>query len=274
MTAVFLSNQVIKNAILSFILTSFSCDGMVIITLSASLQSLKPRPCEGNSCPSATQVQKIVFYSGLYLIAFSSGGVKSSLLPLGADQFDDENPAERTKQGSFFNWFYFCINVGALTSSTLIVWIQEHVGWAVGYGIASLCMALAAGCFLIGMPIIRTREPQGCPLKRVLQVLVACLHKVNLRVPADSSCLYDVQDNDFNIQGTRKLAHTTQFRFLDKAATMSDLDCKEGGEYSPWRLCTVTQVEELKMLLRLFPIWVASIVYSIAYAQMYTTLVE
>lgn len=55
---------------------------------------------------------------------------------------------------------------------------------------------------------------------------------------------------------------------------MSALDFKEGGVYSPWRLCTVTQVEELKILLRLFPIWVASIVYSIAYAQMYTTFVE
>ncbi|XP_017699763.2 protein NRT1/ PTR FAMILY 8.3-like [Phoenix dactylifera] len=249
--------------------------GMVVITLSASLRPLKPPPCEGNSCPSATLVQKIAFYSGLYLIAFGSGGVKSSLLPLGADQFDDENPAERMKQGSFFNWFYFCINVGALTSSTLIVWIQENVGWAVGYGIASLCMASATVCFLLAVPIFRVREPQASPLKRVFQVLVACLHKANLRSPADSSCLYEVvQDNDFNIQRTRKLAHTKQFRFLDKAATMSDLDCKEGSVYSPWRLCTVTQVEELKIFLRLFPIWVASIVYSIAYAQMYTTFVE
>lgn len=185
---------------------------MIIITLSAYLQSLKPPSCKGNSCPSATEVQKIVFYSGLYLIAFGSGGVKSSLLPLGADQFNDENSAETTKQGSFFNWFYFCINAGALTSSALIVWTQENVGWEFGCGIASLCMALATGCILIGMPIFRVREPQGSPLERVLQVLVACLRKANLRAPADNSCLYEVQDNDVNIQGTRKLAHTTQFR--------------------------------------------------------------
>ena len=35
--------------------------------------------------------------SGLYLIAFGRVGVKSSLLPFGACQFDDENPVDREK---------------------------------------------------------------------------------------------------------------------------------------------------------------------------------
>ena len=100
---------------------------MVIVTLSAYLPSLRPPACEDNFCPSATGSQNLIFYSGLYLIAFGSGGVKSSLLPFGAFQFDDEDPVEREKRGSFFKWFYFCNNVGALISSTLIVWVQENI---------------------------------------------------------------------------------------------------------------------------------------------------
>lgn len=43
---------------------------------------------------------------------------------------------------------------------------------------------------------------------------------------------------------------------------------------NPWRLCTVTQVEELKILSRMFPIWATGIVFSAVFAQMPTLFVE
>nr|CAB3470583.1 unnamed protein product [Digitaria exilis] len=42
----------------------------------------------------------------------------------------------------------------------------------------------------------------------------------------------------------------------------------------PWRLCTVSQVEELKMLLRMFPIWAARLLYFATNAQMSSTFIE
>ncbi|XP_077234876.1 protein NRT1/ PTR FAMILY 8.3-like [Tasmannia lanceolata] len=248
--------------------------GMVILTLSASLPSLKPPSCEGNSCRSATEAQKVVFFFGLYLIAFGSGGVKSSLLPLGADQFEDGNPIERERKESFFNWFYFSINLGALISSTVIVWIQENVDWALGFGIATFFIALAVVVFFSGTSIYRLQRPSGSPLNRILQVLVASLRKTSLKVPVDSCNLFEARDKNSTILGSRRLEHTDEFRFLDKAATISDFDAQNGNSASPWILCTITQVEELKILLRLLPIWLSSIVYSIAYAQMSTTFIE
>ena len=47
-------------------------------------------------------------------------------------------------------------------------------------------------------------------------------------------------------------------RFFVKAAIVARSSSDEKGAastVSPWRLCTVSQVEELKMLLRLFPVW-------------------
>lgn len=41
-----------------------------------------------------------------------------------------------------------------------------------------------------------------------------------------------------------------------------------------WRLCTVTQVEELKILIRMFPIWATGITFSAVYAQISTMFVE
>lgn len=116
--------------------------GMILVTLSSTLRS------------SATP-QRVIFFSGLYMVALGSGGVKSSLLPLGADQFCDEDQRRREKKASFFNWFYFSLNLGALVSSTFVVWTEENVGWAVGFGGAAVAMAAALGAFLSGTKIFR-----------------------------------------------------------------------------------------------------------------------
>lgn len=55
---------------------------------------------------------------------------------------------------------------------------------------------------------------------------------------------------------------------------MSTAESKSGDYSNPWRLCTVTQVEELKILIRMFPIWATGIVFSAVYAQMSTLFVE
>ncbi len=41
----------------------------------------------------------------------------------------------------------------------------------------------------------------------------------------------------------------------------------------PWRLCTVTQVEELKAIIRLLPIWATGIIFATVYGQMGTLFV-
>jgi peptide/histidine transporter 3/4 len=44
--------------------------------------------------------------------------------------------------------------------------------------------------------------------------------------------------------------------------------------YNPWNLCTVTQVEEVKCVLRLLPIWLCTIMYSVVFTQMASLFVE
>lgn len=50
--------------------------------------------------------------------------------------------------------------------------------------------------------------------------------------------------------------------------TQSDNNSKGTTAVSAWRLCTVTQVEELKTILRLLPVWATGIVFSAVYSQM------
>ncbi|KAE8648290.1 hypothetical protein Csa_017802 [Cucumis sativus] len=212
--------------------------GMCTLTLSASVPALKPAECVGFMCPPASAAQYMVFFLGLYLIALGTGGIKPCVSSFGADQFDDTDPAERVKKGSFFNWFYFSINIGALISSSFLVWIQDNAGWGLGFGIPAVFMGLAIVSFFSGTKLYRFQKPGGSPITRMCQVLVASFHKRNLTVPSDSNLLYEVQDKSSAIEGSRKLEHSDELRCLDKAAVISDAELKSGDFSDPWRLCT------------------------------------
>lgn len=46
------------------------------------------------------------------------------------------------------------------------------------------------------------------------------------------------------------------------------------GPNNPWKLCTVTQVEEAKCILKMLPIWLCTIMYSVIFTQMASLFVE
>ncbi|KAG9457632.1 hypothetical protein H6P81_002140 [Aristolochia fimbriata] len=240
--------------------------GMGILTLSASVPAFKPPSCVGSVCPPGNGSQYAIFFIGLYMIALGTGGIKPCVSSFGADQFDDTNPNERVRKGSFFNWFYFSVNIGALISSSFIVWVQDNAGWGLGFGIPTLFMGIAIASFFAGTALYRFQKPGGSPITRVCQVVVASLRKFTVDVPQDSSLLFEVPEKTSAIKGSRKLQHSDELKCLDKAATLTDLDAKNGELSNRWKLCTVTQVEELKILIRMFPVWATTIVFSAVYA--------
>lgn len=62
------------------------------------------------------------------------------------------------------------------------------------------------------------------------------------------------------------------FRILDKAAIITDEDTinTDGSTANPWKLCSMQEVEEVKCLLRVVPIWVSAIIYNVAMVQQQT----
>uniref|UniRef100_A0A0E0MB87 Uncharacterized protein n=1 Tax=Oryza punctata TaxID=4537 RepID=A0A0E0MB87_ORYPU len=249
--------------------TVFYLIGLLVITASAVIPSLQPAPCNGSSCPPATGFQYFVFFTALYLISVGTGGVKSALLPFGADQYNDSNLEESKKKQSFFSLFFIAINLGVFISGTVVVWIQQNVAWSLGFGISSICLVVAAVAFLAGTPVYKVQLPSGSPLKSVMMVFVASFKKRKVEVPADSALLYEGDDADLSNGHTVKLEHTDGFRCLDKAAVVKD-DEGCGG----WLQCSVTQVEEVKILLRMVPIWVTSVLYAASLGQTATTFVQ
>ncbi|CAL5213918.1 unnamed protein product [Lathyrus oleraceus] len=248
--------------------------GICILIISATIPALTPMECVNSVCPSATLAQSAVFFFGLFLIALGTGGIKPCIWPFGADQFDDTDHRERASKGSFFNWNYFTSNIGALLSVTILVWTEENVGWGLGYGISALFVGIAIVIFFLGTPMYRFQKPVGSPLTRICQVISAALFKWKLEVPQDICLLFEREMKSSSIERSHRLEHSDGLRFLDRAAVISDTEKERAEMTSPWRLCTVTQVEELKILIRIFPIWASGIIFCAVYAQMSSLFVE
>ncbi|XP_020236077.1 protein NRT1/ PTR FAMILY 8.1 [Cajanus cajan] len=244
--------------------------GMVLLTLSATAPGIKP-VCDANGC-HPTSAQTAACFIALYLIALGTGGIKPCVSAFGADQFDEADEKEKLRKSSFFNWFYFSINIGALIASSVLVWIQMNVGWGWGFGVPAVAMVIAIIFFFSGSRLYRLQIPGGSPLTRICQVIVAALRKFSLQVPEDKSLLHETVDVESVIKGSRKLDHTNHFKCLDKAAVETQSDHTKGSP-NPWRLCTVTQVEELKSVISLLPVWASLIAFSTVYGQMSTMFV-
>lgn len=97
------------------------------------------------------------FSLGLLLLAIGAGGIKSNVTAFVGDQFDAGNRQLIEKS---YGWFYFSINVGAVTSLTLIPWLLEHAGPRVAFGVPGIFMLAATAFFFAGRRHYR-HEPAG-----------------------------------------------------------------------------------------------------------------
>ncbi|XP_073043257.1 protein NRT1/ PTR FAMILY 6.2 isoform X1 [Primulina eburnea] len=246
--------------------------GMLAIT--TRLPQLRPPSCKDHAmnCKQANEFQMGMLYLALYLIALGTGGLKSSVSGFGTDQFDEKDEKEKSQMAYFFNRFFFFISIGTLTAVTVLVYIQDEVGRSLAYGICTISMAVAILLFFSGTTRYRYKRSTGSPVVQILQVLAAATRKRDMNVPHVVDMLYEDSP-----EGSR-IHHTDQFQFLDKAAIVREEDLGKGRNCSmpvnPWKLCSVTRVEEVKMMGRLLPIWATTIIFWTTYAQMITFSVQ
>ncbi|KAK9051104.1 hypothetical protein SSX86_027730 [Deinandra increscens subsp. villosa] len=246
--------------------------GLVSLTLAAVLPNLRPPPCKtGEICQQANTGQLAILYISLLLTAIGSGGIRPCVVAFGADQFDETDEKQKTTTWKFFNWYYFCMGTSMLVAVTVIVYIQDNVGWGWGLGVPSMAMVVSIVGFVVGYPLYRNMVPAGSPFTRLIQVCVAAYKKRKLVMVCDPELLYENEELDASISVSGKLLHTKQMKFLDKAAMVTKEDFSK-GQSNPdlWRLNTVHRVEELKSLIRMGPIWASGILLILAYAQQNT----
>ncbi|CAH2042922.1 unnamed protein product [Thlaspi arvense] len=195
--------------------------GMTLLTMSAVLPQLRPLPCKADqACQEADNGQLSILYASLLLAALGAGGIRPCVVAFGADQFDETDPKQKTKTWNFFNWYYFCMGASMLVAVTVIVYIQDNVGWGWGLGVPSIAMFLSIVTFVLGYPMYRNLDPAGSPFTRILQVCVAAFRKRHLAQVSDPKLLYENEGLDAPISIAGKLLHTKNLKYLSLSLSL------------------------------------------------------
>nr|GFA06719.1 protein NRT1/ PTR FAMILY 8.1-like [Tanacetum cinerariifolium] len=162
----------------------------------------------------APNTQTALCFTSLYLVALGIKRIKPCVSSYGADQYDDSDEVEKKQKGSFFNLFYFVINIGALLANTVVVWIQDNVGWGRGLTVPTIAMGIVVVLFFSGTKLYRNKKSGGNPLTCLYQVVVATFRKKEINVPSDISPMYETSHGGFSYSGSHKIDHTLDFVYV------------------------------------------------------------
>uniref|UniRef100_A0ACD5WI29 Uncharacterized protein n=1 Tax=Avena sativa TaxID=4498 RepID=A0ACD5WI29_AVESA len=234
--------------------------GMMIAGMELALEilvpGLHPPPCVDENCVPANGWEVAIMCLALCLTALGVGGLRGNIPGFLSDQFDRRVPREAWAMKLLFSRFYSCTCLGGLFALTVLEYVQLGVGYGWGYCISMGIMILAAIVLVGGRHKYRYRKPaERSPLSVIWNVLWMAFRRRSLPLPMDNSAL-----NGFLIA---RVPHTNSLRCLDKAAIVLP------GPGQPLVVsATVTEVEELKLLINLLPIWVTSVLYWTIYNRM------
>ncbi|XP_065633930.1 protein NRT1/ PTR FAMILY 4.2 [Quercus suber] len=215
--------------------------GLILLTVQAHEPHLHPTM---GRRPSGSQAA--ILYAGLYAMALGVGGVKATLPAHGADQLDHSN---QRLISAFFNWFFFSLCTGGLISVTLMIWIEENLGWNWSFQISVIVLSVTLFIFTIGFSFYRYKLPGGSPLSRIFKV----------KQKSHCVCFYS---RNWKLSPTERVngqSHS-RFKILDKALIDNTV--------------TATEVEETKTFLGLLPIFATTILMNCCLAQLMTFTVQ
>ncbi|TYG90665.1 hypothetical protein ES288_A12G200300v1 [Gossypium darwinii] len=255
--------------------------GLLILTVQAHTPSLKPPICASASteiqCEKVNLQKAAMLFTGLYLVALGVGGIKGSLPPHGAEQFDDTTPQGRKQRSSFFNYYVFSLSCGALIAVTFVVWIEDNKGWQWGFGVATAAILASIPVFLLGSPIYRTKIPAGSPITTMFKVLIAAVYNnCKSKNPSNAVMGMETSPSSYTTE-TGEEGNATKVKvpsqtltedleFLNKAVTELTV--------SPMLQCTVKQVEEVKVVLKIIPVFMCTIMLNCCLAQLSTFSIQ
>lgn len=259
--------------------------GLVILTFQARTPLPKPPQC-GNApgavpCEPVSGSKKAMLFAGLYLTALGVGGIKGSLPSHGAEQFDENSPRGRKGRSTFFNYFVFCLSCGALIAVTFAVWVEDNEGWQWGFGISTVAILLSIPVFVAGSRLYRNKVPTGSPLTTIAKVLLAAAFaRLGGAQSASNGAVIDRAPSPTGSTDMKDYCKTGEICVADKAVVEPSQELRflnRAVQCQPrYRAlaCTVQEVEDVKIVLMVLPIFFSTIMLNCCLAQLSTFSVE
>ncbi|KAK4315914.1 hypothetical protein Pmani_012875 [Petrolisthes manimaculis] len=236
--------------ILGYILLTLMAIDKLPRAICGSGASFSDSPDIEDPSPPSSPCRAAVYIS-VTIVGLGVGTVKSNIAPFGAEQvgLNTANP-QRTR--TFFNWFYWCINLGSLVGVGVISYIEQDSpgvcknGFFCGYLIATVCLVIALTIFVAVYPCYYIAPPEGSVLGNIARIIWEALCAMV------KQCRYGRSEND------QSPLHVEP-RFLDRAKI------RYGGSFHE------SAVDDVRALGKLLSVFTALIPYWLVYFQMETS---
>ncbi|XP_057473798.1 protein NRT1/ PTR FAMILY 1.2-like [Actinidia eriantha] len=246
--------------------------GMTMLWLTAMFPQLRPFPCDEidkyscNYSPSSSQLAFLL--SSFAIISIGAGCNRACSQAFGLDQLDNrENSNNERILQTFINWYGVSIAFASVLALTVVVYIQDQFGWQIGFGVPTVLTLFSVLIILLGSPMYIKAKATKSLFVGLFQVVVAAFKNRNLSLPP---MIHNGRDNYHQTHEPKILAPSENLRWLNKACVIKDPERElnpDGSASDPWSLCTVEQVESLKALLRVVPIWSTGIMLIVSMNQ-------
>ncbi|KAL6547565.1 hypothetical protein OROHE_009270 [Orobanche hederae] len=241
--------------------------GMILLWSTTVIPQAKPPPCDqsSNICISPTIFQLVFLCTSFGLISIGAGGNRSSSLAFGTDQLGEGDFRRRSGlKERYFSWYYASYTVSVLIALTCVVYIQDNLGWGVGFAVPAVLMFVGVLSFFLASTFYVKVRSESSLVAGFVRVAVASCRNRHLELSEGADYMWYCKNGSTLVLPSRNL------RFLNKACIVRDPErdlTSDGRPKDPWSLCTVDQVEELKTLLRVIPIWSTGMIMSVNISQ-------
>ncbi|KAF2105621.1 POT family-domain-containing protein [Lophiotrema nucula] len=125
-----------------------------------------------------------IFFVGLIIMGVGTGGFKSNISPLIAEQYKDQKAYVRIKKSGakeivdpavttarIYIYFYFLINCGSLTGSLAMVYSEHYVGFWLSYTLPTICYLICPGVLLYFKKHYKLAPPTGSVMGKAWKLI-------------------------------------------------------------------------------------------------------
>jgi solute carrier family 15 (peptide/histidine transporter), member 3/4 len=161
--------------------------GATLVCLTSVVPYLTPPECglPNQACSSPTSLQILVLCASLGLMSVGASGVRPCCLAFAEDQIAHWDAARKDRAlRRLFNWYYISVGFSQIVAVTLLVYLQDQIGWKVGFMVSAAIVTLATLVNLAMSPFYVKEKPQKSVWAGLVRVVVVAVKNRHLNLPA------------------------------------------------------------------------------------------
>ncbi|CAN4079296.1 unnamed protein product [Withania somnifera] len=196
----------------------------------------------------------------LHLISLGQAAYNPSLQAFAADQLGDEDelPSTKDTQGSkkksaFFHWWYFGICCGSLLGVSVMSYIQDTLGWGLGFAIPAIAMIVSIVVFRFGNRFYtHNMDGEIIHIKSLGNHIVKAIRAATSRLTCGEIAVPDSNKSK-----------VTEIELESAPLCQPDSDSMEGAD----KKSENGIIEILKVVLPLLPVWIMLLMFAVIFQQ-------